>query len=61
MKKKVKKLDYYLSLPWKFEFEVAPEGGYYARVSGISCYSHGDNLKHAAEQIKEALECYIES
>lgn len=55
-----KNLEYYLSLPWHFEFEKAPDGGYYALVKGISCYSHGDNLEHAAEQIKEALETYIE-
>ena len=60
MDKKEKNLEYYLSLPWKFEFEKAPEGGYYACVKGISCYSHGDNLEHAAEQIEEALETYIE-
>ena len=34
MTKKVKNLEYYLSLPWKFEFEKCPEGGYYARVKG---------------------------
>jgi predicted RNase H-like HicB family nuclease len=37
------------------------EGGYYARVKGIACHSHGDTLEHAAEQIKEALECHLES
>ncbi len=52
--------NYYLSLPWEFEFEKCPEGGYYARVKGISCYSHGDNLEHAAKQIQQALETYIE-
>lgn len=59
--KMVKKdLNYYLNLPWEFEFDKAPEGGYYAKVKGISCYSHGDNLEHAAKQIEEALETYIE-
>lgn len=58
MTKKDKK--YYLNLPWEFEFEKCPEGGYYARVKGIKCYSHGDDLEHAARQIKEALETYIE-
>lgn len=56
-----KELNYYMSLPWIFEFEPCPEGGYYARVSGISCYSHGDDICQASENIKEALACYIES
>ncbi|MEI8390809.1 MAG: type II toxin-antitoxin system HicB family antitoxin [bacterium] len=60
MTKKVKNLEYYLSLPWKFEFEKCSEGGYYARVKGLSCYSHGNNLEHAAEQIESALETYLE-
>jgi len=57
---KVKDLEYYLSVPWKFEFEKRPEGGYYGRVKGLSCYSHGNNLEQAAEQIELALETYIE-
>jgi len=61
MSETVKNLEYYMSLLWKYEFKEAPEGGYYANVKGLSCYSHGDSLEHAAEQIKLALETYIES
>jgi len=55
----VKDLNYYLNLPWEFEFEKAPEGGYYARVKGLSCYSHGDDFQHAGEMILEALESHL--
>ena len=58
--KNLKSKEYYLNLPWEFEFETCPEGGYYARVKGISCYSHGDTLEEAEKMIKEALECHIE-
>lgn len=56
----MKDLNYYLSLPWEFEFEKAPEGGYYTRVKGIKCHSHGNSIKEAAEDIQLALETYIE-
>ena len=56
-----KDLNYYMALPWVFEFEKSPSGGYYARVKNISCYSYGDNMLKATENIREALECYIES
>ena len=58
--KELKSLDYYLNLPWEFEFESCPTGGYFARVKGISCYSHGDTLEHAEKMIKEALELHLE-
>lgn len=62
MKPKTSKtLDYYLNLPWKFEFEKAAEGGYYAKVKGLSCYSHGETLEKASLEIQEALECHLES
>jgi len=60
-KTELKSLDYYLNLPWEFEFDTCPEGGFYARVKGVSCYSHGDTLEHAQAMIKEALELHIES
>ena len=55
-----KNLSYYLSLPWEFEFQKAPEGGFYARVKGLPCHSHGCNMEEATKNIKEALESYIE-
>ncbi len=57
----IRDLNYYLNRPWDFEFEKAPEGGYYARVKGLFCHSYGETLTEAAENINEALECYIES
>ena len=57
----IKDLNYYLTLPWNFEFEKAVKDGYYVRVKGLSCHSYGETLAEAAENIKEALECHIES
>lgn len=59
--KKDKDINYYLNQPWDFEFEKAPEGGYYARVKGLYCHSFGEDLEEAAKNIKEALECHLES
>ncbi len=60
--KNLKSLEYYLNLPWEFEFDTCheKEGGYYARVKGISCYSHGDTLEEAEKNIREAIEVHIE-
>ncbi len=62
MKKNIKKnLEYYLNLPWKFEYEKALEGGFYVRVKGLACHSHGDNMEEAYQNIQEALECFLET
>lgn len=53
--------NYYLSLPWDFEFEKAPDGGYYARVKELPCHSYGGSLEEAAKNIQDALEEYIET
>jgi|GEM_PF-2250705 len=58
---KIKDLNYYLNLPWAYEFTKALEGGYYARVKGIFCHSYGETMEEATKNIQEALECYIES
>lgn len=55
-----KDLNYYLNLPWEFELEKAPEGGFYIDVKGLSCYSHGNNVEEAYKNIQDALETYIE-
>ena len=57
----LKDLKYYMNLPWEFDFKPCEQGGYYAKVKGISCHSHGDTLEQAVTNIKEALECHIES
>jgi predicted RNase H-like HicB family nuclease len=59
-KKELKSKEYYLNLPWKFEFEYSSPDGYAARVEGISCYSGGKTLEEAEKNIKEALEFHIE-
>ena len=61
MTKKIKDLDYYLNLPWQFEFTKHPDGKYSARVIGLSCYSGGNTLEEATKEIQEALEFYLES
>ncbi len=55
-----KNLNYYLNLPWDFEIEKSQESGYDARVKGLPCYSHGDSIEEAAQNIQEALEMYLE-
>lgn len=60
-KKELKSKEYYLNLPWGFEYEYCPKDGYSARVEGISCYSGGDTLEEAESNIKEALELYVET
>ncbi|HBG48758.1 MAG TPA: toxin-antitoxin system HicB family antitoxin [Cyanobacteria bacterium UBA9971] len=61
MNKKDKDKNYYLNLNWEFEFEKAPEGGFYARVKELPCHSYGISLEEAAKNIKEAFEDYIET
>jgi predicted HicB family RNase H-like nuclease len=58
--KELKSLDYYFNFPWQFEFETATEGGYAARVKGLSCYSGGQTLEEAQKMIKEALRFHLE-
>lgn len=57
----IKDLQYYLSLPWQFEFTKHPDGKYSARVEGLSCYSGGNSLEEASKEIQLALEFYLES
>ena len=59
--KLIKDYNYYINLPWEFEFEKAEDGGYYSRVKNIPCHSYGENLQEATANIQEALELYIES
>lgn len=58
-----KDLDYYLSLPWNFTFEwIETDGGFYfASVDGLQCYSEGASKEEALKNIREALECHLES
>ena len=59
--KKLKSKEYYLNLPWVFEFEYIPEeNAYTAAVKGLMCYSNGETMEDATKNIKEALELHIE-
>lgn len=43
-------------------YEAASEGGYVAVVPALpGCHSQGDTLEEAADNIKEAIEVYLES
>lgn len=61
MSKQTKDLNYYLNLPWQFEFTKHPDGRFSARVIGLSCYSGGNTLEEATKEIQDALAFYIES
>ena len=60
-KTQLKNLDYYLQLPWQFEFTKQPDNKYSVRVIGLSCYSGGDSIEEATKEIQEALKFYLES
>lgn len=59
----MKDLNYYLQLPWSFRFEWDPKDQIYvASVAELKgCMSHGKTIDEAAENIKEALELYLET
>ena len=39
-----------------------PEGGYYAYVPQLpGCYSQGDSIEETIENVKEAIELYLEA
>jgi antitoxin HicB len=42
--------------------EPEKEGGYSVAVPALpGCFSHGDTIEHARQNIKEAIECHLES
>jgi predicted RNase H-like HicB family nuclease len=42
-------------------FEKAPDGTIWARVPDLEgCYSCGDTIEHARENVKEAISLYLE-
>lgn len=43
-------------------YEEAPEGGYVVRVPALpGCHTQGESIEEAEENIKEAIELYLES
>lgn len=59
----MKNIQYYLNLPWSFRFEWDPgDQIYVASIAELKgCMSHGKTINEAAENIKEALELYLET
>ena len=48
------------SLTYKILLHKEPEGNYTATVPALpGCISYGDNVDHAIEMVKEAIELYI--
>jgi antitoxin HicB len=49
-------------LSYKVFLQKEPEGGYTATVPALQgCVTYGDNVEHAMEMAKEAIELYLES
>ncbi|MBI3667911.1 MAG: type II toxin-antitoxin system HicB family antitoxin [Acidobacteria bacterium] len=50
------------TLSYSVFYEEAPEGGYVAFVPALpGCHSQGDGLEEAEQNIREAIQVYIES
>ena len=57
-----KPLKYYLSLKYPISIEEAPEGGYFIQIKGLpGCYSQGETVEEAMENIEEARQIWMES
>jgi predicted RNase H-like HicB family nuclease len=49
-------------MKYKVVIHEAEEGGYWAEVPALSgCFSQGESLEEVEENIKEAIEAYLES
>ena len=47
---------------YKILLNKEPEGGYTVNVPSLPrCITHGENMDHAIEMAKEAIELYLES
>jgi antitoxin HicB len=57
-----KPLEYYLSLKYPVDIEEAPEGGYFIQIKDLpGCYSQGETIEEALENIEEARKLWMES
>jgi antitoxin HicB len=57
-----KPLEYYLSLKYPVGIEEAPEGGYFIQIKDLpGCYSQGETIEEALENIDEARKLWMES
>jgi len=56
------KIDYYLSLPYKYEIEPQSDGTYFITVKELKgCMSEGQTISEAELMIKDAMESWLES
>jgi antitoxin HicB len=57
-----KPLKYYLSLKYPVSIEEAPEGGYFIQIKDLpGCYSQGETVEEAIENMEEARQLWMES
>jgi antitoxin HicB len=57
-----KKLEYYLTLKYPISLEEAPEGGYFIQIKDLpGCYSQGETVEEAMNNIEEARKLWMES
>ncbi len=57
-----KKVEEYLSKPYRIELEPDPDGGYAVWVRELpGCVSYGETVDEALKMIKEAMELWIET
>ena len=57
-----KPLEYFLSLKYPVSIEEAPEGGYFIQIKDLPCcYSQGETVEEAMENINEARGLWMES
>lgn len=56
-----KNMEYYLNLPWSFTIERRNDDGIYffAKVNELNCFSDGETIQEAMENIQEALKSHI--
>lgn len=55
-------LEYYLSLKYPISLEEAPEGGYFIQIQDLpGCYSQGETIEEALNNIEEARSLWMES
>ena len=56
----MKNMEKYKSLTFKILFHKEPEGTYTVTVPALpGCITYGDNIDHAIDMAKEAIELYI--
>ena len=58
--KRLRDLDYYLSLPWTIVLIPDESGGFGVKIDELpGCISQGDTASEAYEMIRDALKCWL--